>query len=51
MKNASMYGIITGMVLAWLLARSSILSVGTPIWYSHSAQISSPVHSRMGFFT
>ena len=51
MKNASMDGIITGTVLAWFFARSAILSVGTPMWYSHSSQISSPVQSCIGFFT
>ncbi len=32
MKNASMYGIITGTVVQCLLASSWILSVGTPMW-------------------
>ena len=49
MKNASIYGIMTGTVLALFVASSSIWSSGTPMWYSHSMQISLPVHSRMGF--
>ncbi len=40
-----------GTVLALFVASSSIWSSGTPRWYSHSMQISLPVHSRMGFFT
>ncbi len=32
MKNASTYGIMTGIVLQWLEASSWILSVGTPMW-------------------
>ena len=38
-------------VLQASLARASILSVGTPIWYNHSRQISSPVQLRIAFFT
>ena len=49
MKNAVMYGIMTGTVFAWDFASASILSIGTPMWYSHSSQISSPVHSVIGF--
>ncbi len=51
MKNAVTKGIMQGIVLQWFAARSWILSSGTPMWYSHSSQISSPVQSRMGFFT
>ncbi len=51
MKKASIYGIITGTVLALCSASSSIWSSGTPMWYSHSMQISLPVQSRMGFLT
>ena len=43
--------VITGTVLALCSASSSISPTGTPMWYSHSIQISLPVHSRMGFFT
>ena len=50
-KKASIYGIMQGTVLALLAASSSIWSVGTPMWYSHSMQISLPVHSRIGFLT
>ena len=48
-KNAVMYGIMQGTVLALCSARSSISASGTPMWYSHSMQISLPVHSRIGF--
>ena len=51
MKKASIYGIMTGTVLALWSASSAMSSVGTPRWYSHSMQISRPVQSRMGFFT
>ena len=51
MKNAVMYGIMHGTVFAECSAISSISAAGTPIWYSHSMQISFPVHSRIGFLT
>ncbi len=50
-KNAVMYGIITGTVFAPVAASSSISSTGTPRWYSHSRVISSPVQSSIGLFT
>ena len=49
-KNAVMYGIIVGTQTALCSASSSIWSVGTPRWYSHSSVISLPVHSFIGFF-
>ena len=49
MKNAVMYGIIVGTQTALCSAISSICSVGTPRWYSHSSVISLPVQSFIGF--
>ena len=39
------------VVLQASCASAWIFSVGTPMWYSHSQQTSSPVQSRMAFFT
>ena len=51
MKNEVTYGIITGTHVAADAASSAISASGTPRWYSHSAVISSPVHSDMGLAT
>jgi hypothetical protein len=51
MKNAVMYGIITGTVFAPVAASLGMSSTGTPMWYSHSWVISSPVQSCMGLPT
>lgn len=49
-KNAVIYGIRQGTVLTEFAAKSIISSSGAPMWHNHSAHISIPAHSFIGFF-
>ena len=49
-KNAVIYGIMQGMVLAEFATKSIISSSGAPMWHNHSAHISIPVHPFIVFY-